>query len=511
VNPSGDLTCGLSRTNQAVADHTALGRVGLPEDVGLVIAGLLIGRDTVSRLAARGIRSIFTYRSNQTEAVAVVALTTEAGSPGIALQLDTGVASRFDEFVAHVQEALGTMGVERFDYLVNNAGISSTASFTAGTEAELDAQFAVHFKGVFYPAAEIGGDRTGCDDIDRDAARSQFERHISRECFDGGLHGAIDGPVGEGKSRKPGRDVGDPSSVVDQRKQLLRQQYTQRQTGTSPYVTAIDGVYILQSDHPTPPSFRLASPAMCIVAQGAKWATFGGSRLEYRAGQALVVGVEVPSLGRVFEARPDKPCVALIVELDLGTLRSVVEQMTRSPEAVAENGRGVLVTDLSGPLADCAVRLVHLLDTPDAIPTVAPLVIREMCYWLLAGPHGGEVARLALADSPFRRVMNAIRSLRERYAGPIHVDELASIAQLSRSAFHRQFKALTSLTPVQYQKQLRLLEARRLMLSQSMGVEAAAFAVGYESASQFSREYARMFGAPPKRDTQHGKTMLEAR
>ncbi|MBU9366049.1 AraC family transcriptional regulator [Burkholderia multivorans] len=279
--------------------------------------------------------------------------------------------------------------------------------------------------------------------------------------------------------------------------------YTLRQPRPSPYATAIDGVYILRSDNPTPPSYRLASPAMCIVAQGAKWATFGGSRLEYRAGQALVVGVEAPSLGRVFEARPDKPCLVLIVELDLSMMRSVVEQMASPPQAVVGNGRGVLVTDFGGPLADCALRLVRLLDTPNAIRTVAPLVIREMCYWLLAGAHGGEIARFALAEGPSQRVMQAIQFLRQRYAGPVHVDELASVAQLSRSAFHRQFKALTSLTPVQYQKQLRLLEARRLMLSQSIGAEAAAFAVGYESASQFSREYARMFGAPPKRDTKH--------
>ena len=291
-------------------------------------------------------------------------------------------------------------------------------------------------------------------------------------------------------------------------KAILR--YTLRQSGPSPYATAIDGVYILRSDHPKPPSYRLASPAMCIVAQGAKWATFGGSRLEYRAGQALVVGVEAPSLGRVFEARPDKPCLVLIVELDLAMMRSVVEQMASPPKAVVEHCRGVLVTDFDGPLADCALRLVRLLDTPNAIPTIAPLVIREMCYWLLAGPHGGEMARFALADSPSQRVMQAIRSLRQRYADPVHVDELASVAQLSRSAFHRQFKALTSLTPVQYQKQLRLLEARRLMLSQSMGVEAAAFAVGYESASQFSREYARMFGAPPTRDTKQMRAMLGA-
>jgi AraC-like DNA-binding protein len=295
--------------------------------------------------------------------------------------------------------------------------------------------------------------------------------------------------------------------MSDLAKAILR--YTKRQPGTSPYETAIDGVYILRADNPKPPSYRLANPALCIVAQGAKWATFGGSRLEYRAGQALVVGVQTPSLGRVFEARPDKPCLVLIVEFDPGMMRSVAEQMENPPKPVAGNSPGVLVTDFGGALADCALRLVRLLDTPDAVRTIAPLIIREMCYWLLAGAHGGEMARFALMDGPSHRVLQAVQSLRRRYADRVHVDELASVAQLSRSAFHRQFKALTSLTPVQYQKQLRLLEARRLMLSQSLAAEAAAFAVGYESASQFSREYARMFGAPPKRDMNQARARLD--
>ncbi|RKP44469.1 AraC family transcriptional regulator [Pararobbsia silviterrae] len=283
--------------------------------------------------------------------------------------------------------------------------------------------------------------------------------------------------------------------------------YTERQAGESPYTTDIAGVHILRSDHPKPPVYRMANPAMCIVAQGAKWATFGGDRLEYRAGQALVVGVDAPSLGRVFEASPDKPCLVLIVELDLALMRRVVEDMPAPPAVAAHASRGVFVADIAGPIADCALRLVHLLDTPGAIATIAPMIIREICYWLLAGPHGADIARMALADTPSQRVMRAIQALRQRYAESIPIDELATIAQLSRSAFHRQFKALTALSPIQYQKQLRLLEARRLMLTHAMGVESAAFEVGYESASQFSREYARMFGAPPKRDARQLKRL----
>ena len=289
---------------------------------------------------------------------------------------------------------------------------------------------------------------------------------------------------------------------------LLR--YTDNQPGESPFMTAIDGLAILRSDHPKPPRHMIALPAMCIVAQGAKWATFGDNRLEYRAGQALVVGVETPSIGRVIEASPEEPCLVLAFELDLAIIRSVAAGLDKPPRGSGEPGRGVFVSDFQGPLADCALRLVRLLDTPEAISTLYPLIMREICYWLLTGPHGGAVARMALANSPSQRVISAMHSLRSRFRETVRIDDLAAIARMGTSMFHRQFKALTSLTPLQYQKQLRLLEARRLMVSSAFNVEAAAFEVGYESHSQFSREYARMFGAPPKRDLKHLKTIFGA-
>lgn len=287
---------------------------------------------------------------------------------------------------------------------------------------------------------------------------------------------------------------------------LLR--YTDSQPGESPFMTAIDTMAILRSDHPKPPTHMISRPAMCVVAQGAKWATFGGNRLEYRAGQALVVGVETPSIGRVFEATPGEPCLVLAFELDLAIMRSVAEELDTPPKGSGEPGRGVFVTDFQGPLADCALRLVRLLDTPKAIPTLYPVIMREICYWLLTGPHGGDVARMTLANSPSQRVISAMHGLRSRFRETVRIEDLAAIAQLSPSAFHRQFKALTSLTPLQYQKQLRLLEARRLMISSAVNVETASFEVGYESPSQFSREYARMFGVPPKRDAKQMQTVL---
>jgi len=281
---------------------------------------------------------------------------------------------------------------------------------------------------------------------------------------------------------------------------LLR--YTERQTGESPFFTAIPGVAVMRSDQPKPPSHILSGPAVCLVAQGAKWGNFGGQQLEYRAGQALVIGVETPSVGRVFEARPGAPCLVLMFALDLTILREAAETLETLPDISGPPRRGVFVTDFDGPLADCALRLVRLLETPQAVPALYPGVMREICYWLLVGPHGGDIARLALKTGPSRHVTDALKALRDRFRDAVRVEDLAAVAHMSVSAFHRQFKALTSYTPLQYQKHLRLLEARRLMVAHAFNVEAAAFEVGYESPSQFSREYARLFGAPPKRDVQ---------
>lgn len=277
--------------------------------------------------------------------------------------------------------------------------------------------------------------------------------------------------------------------------------FTERQSGEGPYLTDIEGVAILRSDQPKPPLHMVSRPSMCIVAQGAKTASFGSTPLQYRRGQALIVGVETPAVGRIFEASPAEPCLVLAMELDLAILRDVVQHLDRPPKVCGAAGSGVFVADIDGPVAACALRLVHLLDTPDAIAIIYPLIMQEICYWLLAGPNGGEVMRLAQAN-PSPQVMAAMHRLQRDFKKPIKVEALAETAQMSTSVFHRQFKALTSLSPLQYLKQLRLLEARRLLLSKAINVEAAAYAVGYESPSQFSREYARLFGLPPRKDMQ---------
>lgn len=275
---------------------------------------------------------------------------------------------------------------------------------------------------------------------------------------------------------------------------------TGAEAGENPFATAIDGLMLLRSNHEKGPSHLIFKPALCITVQGSKWSSFGDQRFEYPAGQALVVSVEMPALGRVTEASPEKPYLGIVLEFDLAIMRDVMEGLDNPPEAGDELRHSVFVSDFDGPLADCALRIVRLLDTPKAIPMLYPAIMREICYWLLIGPHGREIVKMTLAGSHGHRLVGAIHALRDRFAEPVRIEQLADIAQLSPSAFHRQFKALTSMTPLQYQKQLRLLEARRLLVSETINVEAAAFKVGYESPSQFSREYARMFGTPPRRD-----------
>jgi AraC-like DNA-binding protein len=276
--------------------------------------------------------------------------------------------------------------------------------------------------------------------------------------------------------------------------------YTDAQAGESPFATAIEGLTILRSDHEKHSSHLIFKPALCVVVQGAKWTTFGDRRFDYRAGQALVVSVEMPAFSRVVEATPTEPYLGVIIEFDRAVMRDVMEGLDTPPKPADNVGRGVFVTDFDGPLAECVLRMVRLLDTPKAIPMLAPMIMREICYWLLTGPHGSEVAKVVLANSHVQRVINAIHALRNQFTETVRIEDLAAIAQMSPSAFHRQFKALTSMTPLQYQKQLRLLEARHLMVTGAANTETAAFQVGYESPSQFSREYSRMFGAPPRRD-----------
>jgi AraC-like DNA-binding protein len=284
---------------------------------------------------------------------------------------------------------------------------------------------------------------------------------------------------------------------------LLRdavQAYTERRPGTDTFwSTPLDPLMLMRAEGPTAPRHALYRPALCLNVQGAKQVMLGEAIHDYGEGQFLVVSLDLPLLGRVTQAAPCLPFLGMALEFDVNVLRDIGDQLELEP--ATEEASSVFVADLDPPLADCLLRLVRLLETPPAIPILYPAIQRELYYHLLTGPHGRAIRRIALPDCHTRRIGRAIRLLHERFASAIRIEALAEVAAMSPSSFHQHFKSATTMTPLQYQKQLRLLEARRLMVAEAANAMSAAYRVGYESASQFSRDYARMFGTPPRRDT----------
>lgn len=270
--------------------------------------------------------------------------------------------------------------------------------------------------------------------------------------------------------------------------------------GQGLFPTVMESFNIVRSFQSMMPARRIYRPSLCVVLRGAKEILFGDDRLDYGEMQCLVVSLDLPASGRIVSASPEEPFIGLTLDLDVTMLREVLEQMEETPEPAATLGPCVFVGDVDEPLSNCILRLVRMAQTPKAVPILFPSVMREICYWLLSGPHGGELCKLSLPESNIMRMVKVVNHLRENYAKTLRVEALAEMARMSPSSFHQHFKALTSMTPLQFQKQLRLLEARRLMMAEAANVAEAAYHVGYESASQFSREYSRTFGIAPKRD-----------
>ena len=268
------------------------------------------------------------------------------------------------------------------------------------------------------------------------------------------------------------------------------------------------GVHLVRSFQPMMPVQNMYKPSLCVVFKGAKEILFGETQLHYAEMECLVVSVEIPASGRMVGASPETPYLGMTIEFDVAVLREVLQQLAPPPAASADPGPCVFVGKVDDRLTDCIVRIVRMAETPDAVTILFPALMRELYYWLLTGPHRHEIAKLALPETQAERVARAIHYLRDHYNQAVRVEQLAYVARMSPSSFHHHFKAMTSMTPVQYQKQLRLLEARRLMVSDQANVSEAAYQVGYESASQFSREYTRSFGVAPKRDAMNFKALL---
>lgn len=264
--------------------------------------------------------------------------------------------------------------------------------------------------------------------------------------------------------------------------------------------TAMKGLSILRADEEGRLTHQQTKPSVCITMQGAAWASFGEKRYLFKAGQMLVLAVDIAPRGAVFTAIEKQRYIGLVIELDFAVLREMADEMALTKDDEKRNGYPLFL-EAEHRLLDCAHRALRLLDTPKAIPMLYHGIIREFCYWLLSGQGGNRVSQLmGVANEHDRKIAQAIQSLRDKVGGVVHVADLAIAANMSQATFHRRFKMATGVTPLQYQKQLRLHKARRLMLFNDMLVEAAAIDVGYVSVSQFSREYTRMFGASPRRD-----------
>lgn len=261
--------------------------------------------------------------------------------------------------------------------------------------------------------------------------------------------------------------------------------------------TPVPGLTAIRSTLRTELSYQIPRPLACLVLQGSKHVTMGSQSFTFNAGDSLLVMADVPTVSQVTQASAAMPYCSLVLDLSPDVIADLGTEMAAAA-AGGDAQLGIEPTD--SQLADVALRLMRMLERPASMPVLQGALIREFHYWLLAGRHGAAIRRLGLPDSQVHRIARAVALLRANYAQRMPVERLAALAGMSPSSFHQHFRAVTSLTPLQFQKQLRLIEARRLMLAEGKNASNAAHAVGYESVQQFTREYGRMFGMPPVRE-----------
>ena len=266
--------------------------------------------------------------------------------------------------------------------------------------------------------------------------------------------------------------------------------------------TAVPELTFWRFSNPTEPAQVIQPAAIYVVVQGRKQVVVGGETYTYDPTQYLAVSIELPAVSRVVEATPDTPYLCLTLHVDARELAALLVETGMPAPRDDHDGRALFVSALEAPLLDGLLRLVRLLDAPGDIQVLAPLIQRELHYRLLQGDQQSRLAEMAIGDGRLRRVAGAIAWIKAHYAEPLRVEDLAKVANMSPSALHAHFSAVAGVSPIQYQKQMRLQEARRRLLGGGTSAEAVAYQVGYVSPSQFSREYARLFGEPPRRDAE---------
>lgn len=292
-----------------------------------------------------------------------------------------------------------------------------------------------------------------------------------------------------------------PGSELEQRQVELAALLQRLTPSEGLHATAIAGLHLIRTDQPTLPMPVLYNPCLCIIAQGSKEVRLADQPYRYDPLSYLVASVTLPVSGQVIAASPEMPYLSLRLDIDPTQLGSLIADA--GPIGLASTagaGRGLFVDKIDGALLDAVIRLTRLLESPRDIAMLAPLALREIFYRLLHSHQGRYLHEIAIADSQGQRIARAIDWLNKHYDQPLRIEHLAREVNLSPSTLHHRFKTVTALSPLQYQKQLRLQEARRLMLCEGLEAASASYRVGYESPSQFSREYSRLFGAPPLRD-----------
>ncbi|MDR9855747.1 AraC family transcriptional regulator [Paenibacillus sp. VCA1] len=275
------------------------------------------------------------------------------------------------------------------------------------------------------------------------------------------------------------------------------------------HTTAIPELCFRRASKESEPTHTINMPSLYIIAQGTKTAALAGDTFQLDPGTYMVTSVHLPVIGKIIKASPEKPYLSLALTLNPDVIVDINKKSSPSPKERGEtSGRGILVNPSTPPLLDAMQRLVHLLDTPADIDMLAPLVIREIFYRVLQGEQGARIRQFAVIGSYAQGISSAIHRININYAQPLVIEELAAQFSMSPTTFHKQFKRVTAMSPLQYQKTIRLQTARRLLLTEGLDAATAGFRVGYESPSQFSREYARLFGRPPMSDVQHLRDSL---
>ncbi|MDF4689207.1 AraC family transcriptional regulator [Vibrio parahaemolyticus] len=266
------------------------------------------------------------------------------------------------------------------------------------------------------------------------------------------------------------------------------------------YDTPISGLRFSRWTTPTPPTSYTHNPSICLIAQGRKRVLLGEESFIYDANHFLISSVDLPIIANIIEASEEQPYLGLLMELDLTEMSQLIADSELAFTQSKEAQKGIAVGELSESLLDAFVRLAELLDEGQNIKILAPIIKRETFYRLLMSEQGTRLHQIVTAGSHSHQIAKAIDWLKNNFVKPLSVGDLASYTGMSKSSFYTHFRSITSMTPLQFQKKLRLSEARRLMLTENLDAMAATFKVGYESPSQFSREYSRLFGAPPSKD-----------